>query len=519
MVEKKCDRCAGDLDEGSIYTRHDKEVCKYCANNYVECNDCGYFVHESDIKEIFGGDRICAECLEDDYFTCPKCGEMKRANLAKSVEDSNDVCDTCFSEHYRQCHYCDNHFLYGDSMRGGHIFYEDAISDYACDGCIDEYMDTCFECEQLLPRDDGTIIGGEFYCEECKHLASKCFFCGGSLGASGHESEWICRHCFDNDFSDAYDKVSVAQVLSIYPDLKKRIRKMFELSVINRGEIVGLSAAMKTLEVSFSHLVEIDFSKLKYVEKNGTRKGELSDLGSPRNYFYKQLSERAKEENISALISTVYNKMRDAKMVSEEYTDRAYPPAIAALRYRLHAEHADVRTAIDDIRGIYKLAHGIYVEVSDDPVDMLMKSTGQTWEVKSCEKFTGDYKEGPFCDIAHSNLVVFVKNEDGVPVARIMLRWCYDVDDVETGFGIEEKWYFGKGKGSSVENWSKSVIHSGSMNLSANRATGFIEGILESNGLYSYEQCVTPYDYTGFSDTAKTGNTSIEYKKRRHELN
>jgi hypothetical protein len=304
MVRKKCDRCDSDPGDDPLYLAHDKVACLECAKDCVKCDDCGYYVHKNTTTEV-EDKTICAECLSNDYSKCNKCNAVVRNAKFVFTKEGGETCDTCLSEFYKECHYCGEHFLYGDSKRGGNIFYVESIEDYACTKCMDRHMSTCVSCEELFPTGECTIVGGEYYCEECAKMAAHCFMCGGSVGDSVHRSEWICRKCFKIVVSNAYMYVSADKVLAVYPDLKKRISNMFERSVVNRGEIAGLSQAISKVDSLFRNMVYIDFSTLKFKEKNGTRKGDLSDLGSPRNYFNRQLDFREKTENINAHIDHI----------------------------------------------------------------------------------------------------------------------------------------------------------------------------------------------------------------------
>lgn len=125
----------------------------------------------------------------------------------------------------------------------------------------------------------------------------------------------------------------------------------------------------------------------------------------------------------------------------------------------------------------------VSIKISTDPLDIVKKSTRQTWE--SCEAIGGMYCQGVFSDIENNNAIAYIYLDDSPkPTGRFMLRWC-EKEDEATGqktkdIGIEPIMY-------PRTSYALEVYE-------------LIRGIIESKGYGTYDDCKTPYKYTGYSD-------------------
>lgn len=149
---------------------------------------------------------------------------------------------------------------------------------------------------------------------------------------------------------------------------------------------------------------------------------------------------------------------------------------------------------------------GKYVlRFSQNPVDMLTKTTGRAWGSKdySCENWDGQWLRGPQSDFQYGNCIVWVFNagklEHNQQIGRAILRWgdCYD----ELGnnlnrkdVGLEQQLY------PKDAPWGLNMFKA-------------IAQILSDSGYFKYHQLNTPYRYDGYSDYIGRGGTSIQYNK------
>lgn len=139
-----------------------------------------------------------------------------------------------------------------------------------------------------------------------------------------------------------------------------------------------------------------------------------------------------------------------------------------------------------------KSENRVRVVISNDPVDLLFKSTGQDWS--SCEALTGGFSEGPYSDIKNNNAIAyFYLGNSDKPFGRFMLRWCET--DGKVDVGVEKRWYA-----------SKEYSNFGAMMLEV------LADIVEDKGYMDYKHCITPYVHEGWSDEMGGPRKMINYK-------
>lgn len=135
----------------------------------------------------------------------------------------------------------------------------------------------------------------------------------------------------------------------------------------------------------------------------------------------------------------------------------------------------------------------IMIEISDDPDDMAMKSTGQYWE--SCETAThsaggGEDLKGPHIgwrdDIIANNVIAYlkIKGEDK-PRARTIIRWCNREDD-----GLPDA-FVEAATSHKRDVKYRDIIKDNVIDIL--RRKGY-------TGISGPVKCVTPYKYTGYVD-------------------
>jgi len=232
--------------------------------------------------------------------------------------------------------------------------------------------------------------------------------------------------------------------------------------------------------------------------------------------FFKQ-SEHKTDKFFVVLrdVNYILNKKAQVEKMSSNERANAYVDALnkAIEKRKKHrrGKYREHLAASDKICGWYDLGkHSL--KISNDPMDIFMKSTGQAWERESCERVGGMFEDGIFSDIEWCNCVVFLyNNTDNVhPIARVMVRLCTTNQLDRVSFGIEPIWYAKHGKvmgDDSIEN------------LTVNRLRENIIDIIESKGFdMDYKECMTPFKYRGYSDNEHEGQTMITYRDAKRKF-
>lgn len=142
---------------------------------------------------------------------------------------------------------------------------------------------------------------------------------------------------------------------------------------------------------------------------------------------------------------------------------------------------------------------------SQNPVDMLTKTTGRAWGSKdwSCENWDGQWLRGPQSDFKFGNCIVWVfkegKLEHNEQIGRAILRWGDSYDELGNNLnkkdvGLEQQLY------PKDAAWGLNMFKA-------------IAQILSDTGYFKYNQLNTPYRYEGYSDYIGRGGCSIQYNK------
>lgn len=135
----------------------------------------------------------------------------------------------------------------------------------------------------------------------------------------------------------------------------------------------------------------------------------------------------------------------------------------------------------------------LYIEISDDPEDIAMKSTGQKWT--SCETVChgaggGEHLKGNHNgwrdDIQFNNLIAYIKRKkEKKPLARCMIRWCHREDDGLPDAFVEDA------KSAKEDAKYRQIIKKNVIDILQKKGFSAIKGPVK---------CVTPYDFTGYVD-------------------
>lgn len=143
----------------------------------------------------------------------------------------------------------------------------------------------------------------------------------------------------------------------------------------------------------------------------------------------------------------------------------------------------------------------LYLYITDDPHELIFKTQGRPWEGNSCERFTGEYPKGFITDIGWGNLIAFIVDKHGMPVARKMIRWAKGKnkdDESIICLNLEPVWYYDQLPIPFLDEYE--------FLETTNRQ---IEQMIIENEYYCPES-ETPYYYLGYSD-AKGGSGTINY--------
>lgn len=327
------------------------------------------------------------------------------------------------------------------------------------------------------------------------------------------------RMAFEAFFTMTIDPLIAEKRKEISKKYSDKVKNVFERSVAVRD----YSAEVTTREadswgilrhafpkLEFNH-VDLTFVDTEETQRIGTaRHRPITDLSTPKKYLKRVQPEAFKPPIINA-VNFLWNKKRDRTEKATTRTKAALEKFTASVIK--HDERRDQRAedAVSAIIGTYLLDDAYDIIITNDPVAIFAKSTGQDWEETSCEKDGGSHNLGVYSDIEIGNCVAFiVERSNGHPIARIMVRWCEENKGKKIGFGIEKKWYFATapGKGAKIENTSKDLIYKG---MPVVKATAALVKILKEKNMYDYDTCTTPYTYMGYSDEIGTSRQPIAY--------
>lgn len=122
---RTCEHCGARIPEDEEYWVGDYAYCRDCV---TRCECCDEYVLNDDITEVNGA-NVCRDCLEEDYIECAECGEYVHVDDATYIEGEYiDVCPDCRDEHFRECPVCFEYHRTED-------MYEDEPGTYVCERC------------------------------------------------------------------------------------------------------------------------------------------------------------------------------------------------------------------------------------------------------------------------------------------------------------------------------------------------------------------------------------------------
>lgn len=230
-------------------------------------------------------------------------------------------------------------------------------------------------------------------------------------------------------------------------------------------------------------------------------------LGAP--FFKPKDQETEPYKDAQFAVNIILNSKKELEsMTSDSYIQLRVNKINAAIERRNDHAYDNYKShykASEKLKGTYEFDQYFIFVITNDPIDVFMKSTGRTWEKQSCERVNGEFESGVYSDIEWCNFVVYLcdKNDTKNPIARVMVRNC-ETENGEDSFGIEPVWYSARGRlkddndkieGTTIRELDERLVQ-----------------IIEEQGFpVDYGSCITPYVYTGYSDYMRHGNMEIEY--------
>jgi len=273
--------------------------------------------------------------------------------------------------------------------------------------------------------------------------------------------------------------------------------------------------------------LNIDFSSGTFLDPDDTPRRDgspnvrkLPELMSESKKYFKSTPETDRRVMVNAVLYMINRKRDMETRLDVGALDDVYGrmrSAMVTRQYFIETEKGKaVKAMFDSVIGVYSFPGMVEsMIITNEPVNVLQKSTGVDWEGFSCEKWNGIHKEGIYDDVSKLNCVVFiVDKKTKKKYARMVIRWC-DIPGGSCDVGIEEYWYYSTGRGKGTRSLASSNRTKVSPSLTSARATALLVSILESKGLYKYEACTTPYPYQGWSDTRNSTGVEIKYSNRK----
>jgi len=300
-------------------------------------------------------------------------------------------------------------------------------------------------------------------------------------------------------------------------------RVLAQEEYVRANVVKGVADKMNYIKDIFKNVVFND-AKLTFIDMNAPeqyrKEKPLKELKTPRFKPFKALPDKEKA-NVAAYVDVILSKRRDAEQNLEQWRINEETERIVdAMRQRQKMEYInqDVIAMMDSICGILPFDEKYHFRISVDPVDVFMKSTGQTWSQISCESTHGSRPHGPAADIALYNAVAFLEDSSGKTIARLMIRWCNPQNTTrKNDIGIEAAVYGGINNKVYLTDIS-------------NRRTTLVPGLygydvyrslytqLRQQGFLDYTECITPYRYAGYSDIMTDDYKKIIFHKYDYPL-
>ena len=161
---------------------------------------------------------------------------------------------------------------------------------------------------------------------------------------------------------------------------------------------------------------------------------------------------------------------------------------------------------------------GLKLCITQDPVEIALKSTGRPWQDRSCERITGIYRQGFIDDIAYHNAIAFAVR-DGKVIGRKMIRWGLDTEKITEEQEKEIRDLLARGMSLPARTpfcaGVEPIWYETEMTRSQQEALE--DALAETLECYHLvvDTCITPYPYRGYSDAIRQGKVpAITYARQ-----
>lgn len=121
--------CSGNF----VHDNHSNYLCQNCEDDWFICDECGYFVRESDSHSTRNGD-VCDECFDRHYSTCDHCDEAIRTSDLRTTENGYQLCSECCDYNTRHCDACGN--LFYTEVDAGEWSGDEDDESWYCHDCL-----------------------------------------------------------------------------------------------------------------------------------------------------------------------------------------------------------------------------------------------------------------------------------------------------------------------------------------------------------------------------------------------
>lgn len=224
------------------------------------------------------------------------------------------------------------------------------------------------------------------------------------------------------------------------------------------------------------------------------------------------LEKKARTDDMAKIMAKNYqtyaNHTQQGKALYESILSRYNQ----GLSNRQKAEADDELPTFPEMLGTFeidfsfKVGKELYVVITDDPPEIMFKSQGRPWEGGSCERFTGPYSSGFVTDIEVGNLIAYIIDKHGMPVARKMIRWGdgHVEEKHVIALNLEPVWYY-----------DDLPIHPQERDEFLQIVDEQLWAMIREHRYYA-DYVKTPYLYEGFSD-AMGRRGYIEYQNADFE--
>lgn len=151
--ERICADCGCIIEDGKGVEINGEWYCDDCAEEWVECANCGEWVRRDDAHITPDGDYYCDDCADEYLAYCEHCGEVMWLDDAIAVADSpyerrrgnvEYYCRDCAERYATQCENC------GEWYTDGMTYTRDG---YMCEDCMDDYC-YCEQCDEYVNYDE-----------------------------------------------------------------------------------------------------------------------------------------------------------------------------------------------------------------------------------------------------------------------------------------------------------------------------------------------------------------------------